>query len=56
VRRLPVLDRKEHLVGILSLSDIAQHAPHRLAAEVLEAVSRDVPLSVTINPLANILR
>ncbi|HUZ75383.1 MAG TPA: CBS domain-containing protein [Stellaceae bacterium] len=56
VRRLPVLDRKEHLVGILSLSDVAKHAPQHLTAEILDAVTRDVPLSVTINPLANILR
>jgi CBS domain-containing protein len=56
VRRLPVLDRREHLVGILSITDIAQHAPQRLTAEILEAVSRDVPLSVTINPADNILR
>jgi CBS domain-containing protein len=56
VRRLPVLDRKEHLVGIVSLSDVALHAPHHLTAEILEAVTRDTPLSVTINPLSNILR
>jgi CBS domain-containing protein len=56
VRRLPVLDRKEHLVGILSLSDVAQHAPQHLTAEILDAVTRDTPLSVTINPSANILR
>jgi len=56
VRRLPVLDRKAHLVGILSLSDVAKHAPQHLTAEILDAVTRDVPLSVTINPLANILR
>jgi CBS domain-containing protein len=56
VRRLPVLDRKEHLAGILSLSDVARHAPHHLTAEILDAVTRDTPLSVTLNPLANILR
>jgi CBS domain-containing protein len=56
VRRLPVLDRKEHLVGILSLSDVAQHAPHHLTAKILDAITRDTPLSVTINPSANILR
>jgi CBS domain-containing protein len=51
VRRLPVLDRKEHLAGIISLSDVARHAPHHLTAEILDAVTRDTPLSVTINPL-----
>lgn len=56
VRRLPVLDRKERLAGILSLSDVARHAPHHLTAEILDAVTRDTPLSVTLNPLANILR
>jgi CBS domain-containing protein len=54
IRRIPVLDHKEHLVGLLSLTDLARHAPQRLTAEVLEAVSRDAPLSVTINPAAGI--
>jgi CBS-domain-containing membrane protein len=56
VRRIPVLDRKEHLVGILSLTDVARLAPHRLTAELVEAVSRETPLSVTINPAAEIMR
>jgi len=56
IRRIPVLDHKEHLVGILSLTDVLQRAPHRLTAELLEAVSRDSPLSVTINPTAEILK
>lgn len=56
VRRLPVLDRKDRLVGILSLSDVALHAPHHLTAEIIEAVTRETPLSVTIDPLANVLR
>jgi len=56
IRRIPVLDRGEHLVGVLSLTDIARHAPHRLTAEILEAVSREAPLSVTINPAGDLLR
>jgi CBS domain-containing protein len=56
IRRIPVLDRAEHLVGILSLTDIARKAPNRLTAALVEAVVRDVPLSVTINPAAGIMR
>lgn len=56
VRRLPVKDRTERLVGILSLTDVARHAPHRLTTDILEAVSREAPLSVTIDPTAGILR
>jgi CBS domain-containing protein len=56
IRRIPVLDRKEHLVGILSLTDVARLAPHRLTAALMEAVSRETPLSVTINPAAEIMR
>lgn len=55
IRRIPVLDRKEHLVGILSLTDLVRKAPHRLSAELIEAVSREPPLSVTINPAAELL-
>ncbi len=56
IRRIPVVDHHEHLVGILSVTDIARQAPHRLTAEVLEAVTRETPLSVTINPMAGILK
>lgn len=56
VRRLPVLDRSEHLVGIISASDIATHAAHHLTGDILAAVMRDEPHSTTVNPLANILR
>jgi CBS domain-containing protein len=55
IRRIPVLDRDEHLVGILSLTDLARKAPHRLTAELIEAVSRETPLSVTINPGSELL-
>ena len=40
IRRLPVLDREQHLVGILSLGDLALSAADAaLASEVLEEVS-----------------
>ncbi len=39
IRRLPVLNDKKRLVGVLSLGDIAHHAPRQLAGEVLSAVS-----------------
>lgn len=41
IRRLPVLDRSHHLVGIVSLGDLAtrQHNEH-LAAEALQQVSQ----------------
>jgi CBS domain-containing protein len=54
IRRIPVLDHHDHLVGVLSLTDVARHAPHRLTAEILEAVSREAPLSITINPMAGL--
>ena len=40
VRRLPVLDRDECVVGVVSLGDICTHAPHELAGELIEEVSR----------------
>ncbi|MGO8915505.1 MAG: CBS domain-containing protein [Stellaceae bacterium] len=55
IRRLPVVDRQEHLVGVLSLTDLVRWVPSRLTVELLEAVSRAAPLSVTINPTAQIL-
>jgi CBS domain-containing protein len=54
IRRIPVLDRNEHLVGVLSLSDVARNAPQRLTAELIEAVLRETPLSVTITPAAEL--
>jgi CBS domain-containing protein len=39
VRRLPVLDRKKKLVGIVTLADIAQDGQPRHAAEALRKVS-----------------
>jgi CBS domain-containing protein len=40
IHRLPVLNRKKRMIGMLSLGDLALHAPHELTAEVVEAVSR----------------
>ncbi len=39
VQRLPVLDRDNTMVGILSIADLAAHASNELSGEVLEAVS-----------------
>ncbi|MDZ4803751.1 MAG: CBS domain-containing protein [Candidatus Eisenbacteria bacterium] len=39
VRRLPVLDRSEHLVGILALSDVSIEGPQKAAAHALRGVS-----------------
>jgi len=40
VRRLPVLDRDKHLVGIVSLGDLAvETGNEQLAGETLEAIS-----------------
>lgn len=56
IRRIPVVDHREHLVGILSLTDIARQAPQRLTAKTLEAISREAPLSVTIHPASDMLK
>jgi len=42
VRRLPVLDHQNRVVGIVSLGDICTHASHRLAGELIEEVSTPV--------------
>lgn len=38
IRRLAVLDRDKHMVGFLSLDDLA-HSAHHLAGEVLDVIS-----------------
>lgn len=39
VRRLPVVDRDQHLVGILSLGDVSVKASRQTAGEALEEIS-----------------
>lgn len=39
IRRLPVLNDKKRLVGMLSLGDISHSMPHELTGEVVRAVS-----------------
>jgi len=39
VRRLPVMNDKREVVGMLSIEDVAVHAPESLTGEVLKAVS-----------------
>jgi CBS domain-containing protein len=40
IARLPVFDRKDHLVGLLSLGDVSIHCTHELAGEVMEHVAK----------------
>jgi CBS domain-containing protein len=40
IRRLPVVDRDKHLVGMLSLGDVATKGAVEASAETLEEVSR----------------
>ena len=40
VRRLPVLGFDGRVAGIISMGDIAMHAPHELSGELVEEVSR----------------
>jgi CBS domain-containing protein len=40
IHRLPVLNRDKRMVGILSLGDLALHAPNQLTGEVVEQVSK----------------
>jgi CBS domain-containing protein len=43
IRRLPVLDENSHLVGMISLGDISQAMPEKIAGEVMKAVSAHHP-------------
>jgi CBS domain-containing protein len=50
VRRLPVLDRHEHLVGIISLRDLAVRTDHEeLALRVLEHLAEE-PKTFRVHP------
>ncbi len=40
IRRLPVVDREQRLVGILALADLARHATGDAAEDALEGVSQ----------------
>lgn len=40
IHRLPVLNRRKRMVGMLSLGDIGLHAAHELTGEVVEAVAK----------------
>jgi len=39
VRRLPVIDDSKRMVGMLTLGDISHATSHRIAAEIVKAVS-----------------
>jgi CBS domain-containing protein len=39
IRRLPVLDEKKRLIGMLSLGDVSHSAPRQISGEALTAVS-----------------
>jgi CBS-domain-containing membrane protein len=40
IRRLPVVDHERHLVGILSLGDVATKAGEQKASEALAGISQ----------------
>ncbi len=40
IRRLPVLDKDERLVGVVSLGDLSTRVKERYAGEALEEISR----------------
>jgi CBS domain-containing protein len=46
VRRLPVVDRKNHIIGILSLSDLVERAPEQFAREVLRNAGKGAPATM----------
>jgi CBS domain-containing protein len=40
VRRLPVIDRNQNLVGMIALADVARNAGEKITAQALRGVSR----------------
>jgi len=40
VHRLPVMDHYEHMIGLVSLTDLARHTSQELSGQVLKAVSK----------------
>ena len=40
VARLPVFDRNDHLVGMLSIKDVSTHCSHETSGGLLEAVAK----------------
>ena len=38
--RLPVFDRSDRLVGLLSLGDVSMHCPHEVSGGVMESVAK----------------
>lgn len=47
VRRLPVMDNDNRLVGIVSLGDISRHSRRQLAGELIEEVSKPAHRDLT---------
>lgn len=40
IRRLPVVDNKNHVIGIISIADLAERAPEQYAREILSQCAR----------------
>ena len=40
IARLPVFDRTDHMVGMLSLGDVSMHCSHELAGGVMEQIAK----------------
>ena len=49
VRRLPVLNKQDELVGMLTLSDVARGASYKLSGHVIAEVNRPGPVAATAN-------